>query len=304
MRADAHAVRRGLWLGLVGVAIFSVTLPLTRLAVGTPEAPLMSGVFMALARAAGAGGLSVLYLLWVRAPWPARQDLLPLAVVSLGAVFGFPLLTSVAMRHVEAVHASVMAGLLPLVTAAVAAWLLRQRHRPAFWACALLGSALVVGYAMLRSPVPGLSLQAADVLLMLGMVSAAVAYAWGARLAGRMPPEQVICWALLISLPVSLPGTWLSWPTQAVGAVPWLALGYVSVFSMWLGFFAWYRGLALGGTVRVSQVQLLQPFMSLLVAVPLLGERLDGLTLVFAAAVLATVLMGRKLASLPEKASP
>jgi drug/metabolite transporter (DMT)-like permease len=157
---------------------------------------------------------------------------------------------------------------------------------------------------MLRSPVPGLSLQAADVLLMLGMVSAAVAYAWGARLAGRMPPEQVICWALLISLPVSLPGTWLSWPTQAVGAVPWLALGYVSVFSMWLGFFAWYRGLALGGTVRVSQVQLLQPFMSLLVAVPLLGEQLDGLTLVFAAAVLATVLVGRKLASLPEKASP
>jgi drug/metabolite transporter (DMT)-like permease len=110
-----------------------------------------------------------------------------------------------------------------------------------------------------------------------------------------MPPEQVICWALLISLPVSLPGTWLSWPTQAVGAVPWLALGYVSVFSMWLGFFAWYRGLALGGTVRVSQVQLLQPFLSMLFAIPLLGESLDLLTAGFGLAVVAVVFIGRKM---------
>ncbi len=293
----APAAGRGLWLGLVGVAIFSVTLPMTRLAVGTPEAPLLSGSFVAMARAVIAAGLSALYLAWVRAAWPARQDWGPLVVVSLGVVFGFPVFTSLAMRHVEAVHASVMVGVLPLATAAVGALLHRQRPPLAFWVCAVLGSALVVGFALLRAPGASLALHPADALLLLGMGCAAVGYGWGARLASRLPAEQVICWALLISLPLTVPGAWLSWPAQAVGTTPWAALGYLALFSMWLGFFAWYRGLALGGTVRVSQVQLLQPFLSMLVAVPLLGERLDALTLGFGVAVVATVLMGRRLAT-------
>lgn len=292
----ASSASRGLWLGLLGVAIFSVTLPMTRLAVGTPEEPLLSGSFVAMARAVLAAGLAALYLQWVRAPWPARQDWLPLAVVAFGVVFGFPWFTSVAMRQVEAVHASVMVGVLPLATAAVGAALQRQRASLGFWACAVLGSALVVGYALLRAPGP-FTLHSADVLLLLGMASAAVGYAWGARLAARLPAEQVICWALLISLPLTLPLAWVNWPVQPVGTAPWAALGYLAVFSMWLGFFAWYRGLALGGTVRVSQVQLLQPFLSMAVAVPLLGERLDALTLGFAVAVLLTVLLGRRLAS-------
>jgi drug/metabolite transporter (DMT)-like permease len=283
---------------------FAVTLPVTRLAVGTPEDPHLSGVFVAMGRAAVAGILSIVYLWFTRALRPTRSQMKGLGLVAVGVVFGFPLFTSLAMRYVEASHASVITGVLPLATAALAAVMNRQRPSLGFWVCAVTGTALVVSFALLRSGQAGLALHLADVLLLCAMAFAAVGYAWGSRMSQSMGAEQVICWALLISLPVSLPGTWLSWPTQAVGAVPWLALGYVSVFSMWLGFFAWYRGLALGGTVRVSQVQLLQPFMSLLVAVPLLGERLDGLTLVFAAAVLATVLMGRKLASLPEKASP
>eukprot|EP01041_Mallomonas_annulata_P026123 gene26123-47336_t len=204
------------------------------------------------------------------------------------------------MRYVEAVHASVIVGVLPLATAAVGALLHRQRPSAGFWICAAIGSSLVVGFALLRSGSAGLALHPADALLLAAMGCAAVGYGYGARLSQRMRAEHVICWALLMSLPLSLPGAWLSWPTQAVGLVPWLALGYASVFSMWLGFFAWYRGLALGGTVRVSQVQLLQPFMSLLVAVPLLGERLDGLTLAFAAAVVGTVIWGRNV---PMKAS-
>lgn len=294
---SASAARQGLWLGVLGVAIFSVTLPMTRLAVGTPEAPLMSGGFVAMARAVIAAGLSALYLASVRAPWPARQDWWPLTVVALGVVFGFPVLTSVAMRHVEAVHASVVLGVLPLATAAVGALLHRQRPPLAFWACAVLGSALVVVFALLRSPGTRLALQAADVLLILATLCAAVGYGWGARLASRLPAEQVICWALLLSLPLTLPAAWLSWPEHAVGRTPWLALAYMGAGSMWLGFFAWYRGLALGGTVRVSQVQLLQPFFSMLVAVPLLGEGLDLLTLGFAVAVVATVVLGRQLAS-------
>lgn len=292
MRADEI---RGLWLGLLGVTIFALTLPMTRLAVGTPEAPQMSGVFIALGRAAVAAGLSGLFLLATRAPWPRRADWWPLAITAAGVVFGFPLFTSVAMRHVEAVHASVIVGVLPLATAAVGALLHRQRPSAGFWLCAAVGSALVVGFALLRSGGAGWALHPADALLLAAMACAAVGYGYGARLSQRMRAEHVICWALVISLPITLPASWLARPVGAVQASAWWGFAYVAVFSMWLGFFAWYRGLALGGTVRVSQVQLVQPFLAMLFAVPLLGERLDTITVGFALAVIATVFVGKKM---------
>jgi len=279
----------------VGVAIFALTLPMTRLAVGTAEAPLMTGLFLAMGRAAVAGLLSALLLAWQRAPLPARGDWRPLAITALGVVFGFPLLTSWAMRHVGAVHAAVIIGLLPLATAAAGAVLHRQRPSGAFWACALLGSGLVVAYALLRSGQSGLALHPADLLLMAAVVCAAVGYAWGGRLSQRMRADAVICWALVLSLPATLPLAWVSRPQAALPASAWGGFAYVAVFSMWLGFFAWYRGLALGGTVRVSQVQLAQPFISMLFAVPLLGERLDAVSVAFGLAVLATVAIGRRL---------
>lgn len=288
------AERKGLWLGLLGVAIFALTLPMTRLAVGTSEAPLMSGLFIAMGRAAVAAVLSALFLLATRAPLPRRADWGPLLLVSGGVVFGFPLFTSIAMRHVEAVHASVIVGVLPLATALAGALLHRQRPSAGFWLCAALGSALVVAFALLRSG-GGLRLQTADVLLLAAMACAAVGYAYGARLSQRMRAEHVICWALVIAAPVTLPLAAWSRPVAALPASAWMAFGYVAVFSMWIGFFAWYRGLALGGTVRVSQVQLVQPFLSMLFAIPLLGERLDLLTLGFGLAVIATVFAGRRM---------
>jgi drug/metabolite transporter (DMT)-like permease len=286
--------RLGLWLGLAGVAIFALTLPMTRVAVGTADAPLMSGTFVAMGRAAAAALLSVVFLLLARAPLPRRGDWWPLVLTSGGVVFGFPLFTSVAMRHVEAVHASVIVGILPMATAVAGATLHRQRPSPGFWACAALGTGLVVGFALLRAG-GGLRLHPADGLLLAGMACAAVSYAYGARLSQAMPAEHVICWALVIAAPVTVPLALWSRPLAPVPASAWAAFAYVAVFSMWLGFFAWYRGLALGGTVRVSQVQLLQPFLSMLFAVPLLGERLDALTLAFALAVIATVFAGKKM---------
>jgi drug/metabolite transporter (DMT)-like permease len=285
---------RGLWLGLAGVAIFALTLPMTRLAVGTPEAPQMSGMFIALGRAAVAAALSAAYLLATRAPWPRREDWWPLAVTSAGVVFGFPLFTSIAMRYVEAVHASVIVGVLPLATAAAGALLHRQRPSPGFWLCAAAGSALAVGFALLKAG-SGAVLHIADLLLLAAMLCAAVGYAWGARLSHRMAAEHVICWALVLALPLTLPLAVATRPQVPVDTAAWLGFAYVAVFSMWLGFFAWYRGLAMGGTVRVSQVQLVQPFLSMLFAVPLLGERLDTLTLGFALAVIATVFVGRRM---------
>ena len=301
MHGTPHDHRKGLWLGTLGVAIFALTLPMTRLAVGTPELPQLSGVFIALGRAVVAAVLSIGFLLVSRAPWPRRTDWLPLGVVALGVVFGFPLCTSVAMRHVEAVHASVIVGVLPLATAAVGAWLHRQRPSLGFWLCAAMGTALVVVFALLRSGQSGLSLAPADALLLLAMACAAVGYGYGAQLSQRMRPEHVICWALVLALPICLPLAIAQWPQTAVKNEAWAAFAYVAVFSMWLGFFAWYRGLALGGTVRVSQVQLIQPFLGMLFAVPLLGEALDALTLGFGLLVIAVVFVGRRM---PIRATP
>jgi drug/metabolite transporter (DMT)-like permease len=188
----------------------------------------------------------------------------------------------------------VIVGALPMATAVFGAWLHRQRPSWGFWLCALLGGALVVAFAVLRSGTQGLSLHWADGLLLLALACAAMGYGYGALLSQRMRAEQVISWALVIALPLTIPLAIGSWPAQPVGATAWGALAYVSVFSMWLGFFAWYRGLALGGTVRVSQVQLAQPFFSMLFAVPLLGERLDLLSVGFGLAVVLTVFLGRQ----------
>lgn len=294
MRAALQADEaRGFWLGLLGVAIFAMTLPMTRVAVGTVGTPQLSGEFVAMGRAVVAGLLSALLLLATRAPLPRRADLAPLAWTGGGVVLGFPFFTSLAMRHVEAVHASVIIGLLPMATAAMGAWLHRQRPAPGFWLCAALGSALVVTFALWRAG--GLSLHPADLLLLAAIGCAAVGYGHGGRLSQRMRAEHVICWALVMALPVTLPAAWWAQPRVPASAAAWAAFGYVAVFSMWIGFFAWYRGLALGGTVRVSQVQLVQPFLSMLFAVPLLGERLDAVTLGFSVAVIATVFTGRKM---------
>ncbi len=295
---QSHAdITRGLWLGLLGTVIFAATLPMTRLAVGTPDAPEMSGAFIAMGRAVVAAALSAVFLLATRAPWPRRQDWWPLAITAAGVVLGFPLLSSVAMRYVEAMHASVIVGVLPLATAAVGTLLHRQRPSAGFWLCAGVGSALVAAFAMLRSDsaLGGMSIHFADLLLLAAMLCAAVGYGYGARLSQHMRAEHVICWALVMALPLTLPLAVSSWPAGPVRASAWWGFSYVAVFSMWLGFFAWYRGLALGGTVRVSQVQLVQPFLSMLFAVPLLGERLDAVTVGFGLAVIATVFIGKKM---------
>jgi len=286
-------------LGFLGVAIFALTLPMTRLAVGSVDAPAMSGMFVAMGRAVVAALLSAAFLVATRAPLPRRADWPALAVTCAGVVFGFPLLTSIAMRYVEAVHASVLVGVLPLATAAAGAWLHRQRPSAGFWACATLGTLLVLGYVLQRNG--GTRIHPADLLLLAAMAAAAVGYAYGARLSHHMRADHVICWALVIALPLTAPLAWAARPQTALPAPAWWAFAYVAVFSMWLGFFAWYRGLAEGGTVRVSQVQLLQPFLSMLFAVPLLHETLDPATLAFALAVIATVAIGK---SMPVRTAP
>ena len=292
----------GLWLGLLGVVFFGLTLPMTRLATGTVDAPQMSPWFVTWARAALAGGLSLVYLVAVRAPWPLAAQRGPLYLSLVGNVIGYPLLLGWALRHVTASHAAVITALLPLATAAAAAWLMQQRARLGFWVFAALGSALVAVYSVLRAAQMGhgFGLTWADMLLVGAVVAASLGYVAGAKVTASMGAEKVISWVCVMALPLTLPGAWLTWPEQTIAPISWLALLYVGVFSMWAGFFAWFRGLSLGGPLRVSQLQLLQPFISILAAMPLLGESLDAMTLGFALLVVATVFMGRRMANTPK----
>lgn len=297
---------RGLLLGLLGVAVFGLTLPMTRLATGSADAPQLSPWFVTWARAAIAGLLSIAYLGLTRSPWPQRAHRGPLALAALGNVLGFPLLLGWALRHVTASHAAVFIALLPLATAATAAWLMHQRARIGFWLFAGLGSALVVAFSLLRAHQMGhgFGFTWADTLLVGAVLAAALGYVGGTQVTPALGAERVISWVCALALPITLPGALVTWPTQAVSAGAWIGLAYVAVFSMWAGFFAWFRGLALGGALRVSQLQLIQPFIAIVVAVPLLGESLETLTLVFALAVVASVFLGRRFGGAPSATTP
>ncbi len=292
MQISARNETRGLWLGLLGVTIFAMTLPMTRLAVGPASDPQLPPLFVTAGRAAFAGLLSVLYLWATGAARLQRRHLPALAASALGTVVGFPLFLSLALREVDAMHAAVVTGLMPLATAAAAAIHFRQRPSNGFWFCAALGCAMVLAFAAWQGRG---SLSAADALLLLAVLSAAVGYVAGARVAAELPAEQVICWVLVISLPLTLPLALATWPAAPVRASAWGGFAYVTLFSMWLGFFAWYRGLALGGAVRVSQVQLVQPFLALLFAVPVLGETLHATTVLFSLAVIGVVFVGKRM---------
>ena len=283
---------RGLWLGLLGVVIFAMTLPMTRLAVGSAADPQLPPLFVTAGRAAFAGLLSIAYLWVTGAPRVQRRHVPALLASALGTVVGFPLFLSLALREVDAMHAAVVTGLMPLATAIGAALYFRQRPSSGFWICAVLGCAMVLSFAAYKGSG---RLSLADGLLLLAVLSTAVGYVAGARVATELPAEQVICWVLVLSLPLTLPLTAAFWPSQPVRASAWGGFAYVTLFSMWLGFFAWYRGLALGGTVRVSQVQLVQPFLALLFAVPVLGEHLEPMTVLFSLAVIAVVFVSKKM---------
>lgn len=290
MSAAMSQETRGMWLGLAGVAIFSLTLPFTRLAVAE-----LDPVLVALGRAVVAAAGSAALLWWMRSPRPTRRQWKALTITSLGVVVGFPLFSSIAMRYVPAAHGAVVIGVLPLATALFGALRFGERPSVAFWAAAVTGSGLVIGFALWQGDG---SFHVADLALFAAVVAAAMGYAEGGRLSQTMGGQQVISWALVLALPVLLPVTiWLSL-VHGLDASPraWLGFGYVSLFSMFIGFFFWYKGLALGGIARVGQVQLVQPFLTLLGAALILGETLEAKHFLFALAVIAVVALGRRAA--------
>ena len=287
---NVHDRRMGYFFGFVGVASFSLTLPATRVAVAA-----LDPVFVGLGRAVVAAVLAAIVLAIGRAPWPGRALLPRLAIVAGGVVVGFPLFSAWALQHVPSAHAAVVIGLLPLATAMAGALIAHERPSRVFWACAIFGSAVVAGFALWRG---GGAPQPADGLLVLAVVAAAIGYAEGARLARTLGGWQVICWALVLAAPVVAVPTAMSVDARllAAPAAAWAGFAYVAVVSMFLGFFAWYRGLAQGGIAAVGQVQLVQPFLTIFASAWLLGEPIDVATIVAAGFVIASIAVGRRFA--------
>jgi len=273
--------------GLIGVIIFSGSLPATRVAVGG-----FSPLFLTSARAVIAALLGVSLLLLLRQRRPGRADLDSLLIVAAGVVVGFPLMTALALQHVTSARSMVFIGVLPLATAFFGALRGGERPRLAFWALSLVGSALVAGFALYNST--GTSLLG-DLYMIAAIVLCGLGYAEGAVLARRLGGWQVISWALLLSLPLMAMVALANLPTDwsAIRAAQWAGLAYVSVFSMLVGFVFWYRGLAIGGIAGVGQLQLLQPFFGLMLAGLLLGEPVS-MTMIAVTALVVICVAGAK----------
>ncbi len=287
-RAPLSRETLGLLLGFLGVCIFAGTLPFTRIAVES-----LSPGFIAAGRAALAGVLAGTTLLVLRRAWPGRADLLKFALGGLCLVGGFPLFTALAMQSVPAGHGGVVLGILPLATAVISALIAGERPSAAFWIAAVIGAGLVVGFTLHEG---GGGFEPGDLYLLAAVLSSSLGYVVSAQLAQRgYAGWEVISWILVVSLPLTVPvSLWLLPPDPAaVPAWSWIGFAYVTLLSQYLGFFAWNAGLAIGGIARVSQVQLLQTFVTLVFAAFLNGERIDALTWLVAVGVVGVVVAAR-----------
>ncbi|MGO2305458.1 MAG: DMT family transporter [Providencia sp.] len=276
-------ISRGWVNGFIGVVIFSGSLPATKAAIaGFPPD------FLTILRAIFAGVLAIIILMVLQQNIPHKKQLIPLSIVAIGVVIGFPFLTALALQHVSSAHSIVFLGLLPLITALFGALRTGERPNKIFWFFAVLGSLLVMSFALMQK---GEISIIGDVYMVSAIVLCGLGYAEGAVLSKQLGSWQVICWALVISLPLMLILSIILWP-QNLTNIPinaWIGLIYVSLFSMLIGFFFWYKGLAEGGITGVSQLQLFQPFFGLLFSAWLLNETVSGVMIASTCGVIICV---------------
>lgn len=280
---------KGMLIGFVGILVFSLTLPISKIAVVS-----FSPYFIAFGRASLAGLVALAYLSYKQVPLPSKTDLAKLAVIALGVVFGFPIFTTVAMKEGSSSHGAVILGMMPLATTVIGVIRFKERPSIGFWLASMLGAGLVITYALLKSSG---SFTFIDGLLVLGGICACIGYVEGGELSRKMNPRTVISWALVISLPINLIMTYFTFSSMYLNAdvIAWTSFVYLSLFPMYLGFFFWYEGLAIGGIARVSQVQLIQPFCTLLASSLFLGDHLTTMNMVFAFLVVSTVILSKQM---------
>jgi drug/metabolite transporter (DMT)-like permease len=280
---------KGLILGFLGVTTFGLTLPITRFVVS-----YFDPLFIGLGRAVIAALVAGLLLLLAKESAPNREQIVQLIIIALGVVIGFPVLSAWAMQTVPASHGGVVLGVLPLATAAVGAWISKEKPSLGFWASGVLGAILVVIYSLLQ----GIgNFLLGDLALLGAVIAAAVGYAVGGKLSREIGGWKVICWALVLSLPFILVPAIVKSPKTAYEfpANVWISFLYLALVSQLFGFFLWNKGLALGGIARVSQTLLVQPFITIAASVVLIGETMDITTIIFALLVVATVAFNRRM---------
>ncbi|ALR30325.1 MULTISPECIES: DMT family transporter [Chryseobacterium] len=258
------------WInGFIGVLLFSGSMPATKLAVTE-----MSPLFVTIARAGIAGILALSVLLIYKEKRPAKHQIFSLVLVSIGCVIGFPLLSSLALQYTTSAHSIVFLGILPLMTALFGVLRGGERPHPIFWFFSVAGSLLVIGYAVSQgisaSPV-------GDILMLAAVILCGLGYAEGAKLSKTLGGWQVISWALVLALPLMLPLFFIYFPVDIANVTfqGWFGLAYISLFSMFIGFIFWYKGLAQGGIATIGQLQLLQPFFGLALAAYFLHEQVS-----------------------------
>ncbi len=279
----------GLILGLVAVVLFGGSLPATRIAVLS-----LDPFFVTAGRGLVAGLVGLAIVVLGRMPFPTAHAG-RIAAIAACLVIGFPAALSVATVTVPASHGSIILALLPIATTIGAVLFAGERPSLAFWLITLVGAGLVAAFALREDD---LGLAVGDILLVAGVLVCGCGYALAAMLSRVIPGWQVISWAVVFSLPVTLPATVALWPADA-GAAPaaaWLGIAYGGVISQFVAYAIWNAALAMGGVARIGQLQLLQPFVTFLIAMPLLGERIDAATVAFAVAVGVVVALGRRAA--------
>ncbi len=280
----------GLLLGVLGVAVFAGSLPASRVAITE-----VSPYFLTAMRAtlAGLGGVAMLAL--TRRALPSRAAWWPIVAAAFTLVLGFPMLSALAMVTVPSAQGGVILGIMPLMTTAAAALIERERPSAGFWIAAVVGSALVMAFALYRSG--GYTLSAGDLFLLAAVVCGGIGYTYSGKLARLMPGWEVISWAVVLSLPLSIAAVILTWPTDAaaISARVWTAILYAGLMAQFVGFFLFNAAMAMAGISRIGQIGLLQPFFVVLLAALFAREPIDLLTILFAAAVVTTVAVGTRL---------
>ena len=279
---------KGMLFGFVGISIFSLTLPFTQMAVNE-----MSPFFVAFARASIAGICALILLIFTKSKFPNKIQIRRLIIIVIGVIYGFPIFTSIAMKTLPSSHSGIVLGILPLAMSLFAAIKYKEKPSSSFWMISIFGTFIVISYTFIDN---NGSLMIEDLWLLFAILFAAIGYSEGGTLAKEMGSIGVISWALVISLPINLFASYLFYEINyaSISFQAIISLTYVGLFSMFIGFFFWYKGIAIGGISRVGQVQLIQPFLTIVGAYFLTNEKITTLNILFAFMVLIVIIIGRK----------
>lgn len=287
---------KGFIFGFVGILIFSLTPPATKIALG-PDNNALTPEFITFGRSALAGIMSLIYLFFFKKKKPSVKYIFNILIVALSLSVGFPLFLSLGLIHSTSTHAAVILTLMPLMTAVFASFYFKQKASLGFWICAIIGCIVVIIYTLIHGQSNNqiIEFSYSDILFFISVIAGATGYVFGAKLTKIMGSVDVISWALALAMPFHLALAIYYFPIKEIPTISWIGFLYAALFSQWIGFFAWYKALDLGGAVRVSQIQLFMPFLTFFFSIILLGETLDFFTIFFSIITILLIYLSRKM---------